>query len=364
MSASPFPRSIAIAGAWGYIGRKFLDVALARNLDITVLDPGPAPAEIDLSRVHRVPDAEAFARTRAEVFHLAVHPEHRRLDLLLDRHEPLVILNEKPMAEPGHPEACLAVLDAVAHSPAIVAYDFPELFDPLTARVLDHLASYRDLRLTHISVQRSKDRENPANPRNYKRMLPIQYQETVHCLAWILHLLSTLQGGLEPLLNRGLRIAGESSLYRPPNPEAYPRPVDGRCQFLAEIGGVAIDGLTDFTQGASWIKRRVVRGIGDGFPFEIAVSYLEGHKSLRFNGIDQPCDPLANSYEAVLATLSRWVHDHNRDTLMSGLFPHPTFARDTYQLSTALWQSCQRAQPVTFTSAQELRDYEPPSPPP
>ena len=58
-----FPASIAIAGAWGYIGRKFLDVALAqgahillagiaritcrnaRNVRVTValLAPGPIP---------------------------------------------------------------------------------------------------------------------------------------------------------------------------------------------------------------------------------------------------------------------------------------------------------------------------------
>ena len=41
--ASELPRSIAIAGAWGYIGRKFLDVALARGLTTYVHDPGPMP---------------------------------------------------------------------------------------------------------------------------------------------------------------------------------------------------------------------------------------------------------------------------------------------------------------------------------
>ena len=34
------PDSIAIAGAWGYIGRKFLDVALRQRIRTFVYDPG------------------------------------------------------------------------------------------------------------------------------------------------------------------------------------------------------------------------------------------------------------------------------------------------------------------------------------
>ena len=39
--------SIAIAGAWGYIGRKVLDAALGRGLRTYVFDPGPAPTDFD-----------------------------------------------------------------------------------------------------------------------------------------------------------------------------------------------------------------------------------------------------------------------------------------------------------------------------
>ena len=73
-----FPGSIAIAGAWGYIGRKFLDVALARGLKTFVYDPGPPPDDVDLGRLTRVADEAEFYRLEAELFHLAVHPEHRR----------------------------------------------------------------------------------------------------------------------------------------------------------------------------------------------------------------------------------------------------------------------------------------------
>src|SRR5262245_22241443 len=123
-SIPDFPASIAIAGAWGYIGRKFLDVALAEGLRTYVYDPGPAPADVDLGRLTRVTDEAAFYRTSADLFHLAVHPEHRRLDRLLQRPEPLLILNEKPMAEPGRPEECRQIIAAAAASPSITLYDF------------------------------------------------------------------------------------------------------------------------------------------------------------------------------------------------------------------------------------------------
>src|SRR5437764_3211049 len=82
------PRSIAIAGAWGYIGRKFLDVAMAHGLTTFVHDPGPIPPDIDSRRFTRIESEAEFDRLEADVFHLAVHPEHRRLAPLLGRENP------------------------------------------------------------------------------------------------------------------------------------------------------------------------------------------------------------------------------------------------------------------------------------
>ncbi len=48
------PRSIAIAGAWGYIGHKFIEAGLALGYDVFVYDPGPVPNDIDLSCITRV----------------------------------------------------------------------------------------------------------------------------------------------------------------------------------------------------------------------------------------------------------------------------------------------------------------------
>ena len=354
----PFPRSIAIAGAWGYIGRKFFDVALARNLSTYVLDPGPTPDDLPPGPWTRVDDVEAFHRLDVDLFHLAVHPEHRRVDLLLGRREPLLILNEKPMAEPSRPDHCRRIVEAVDQSPAIMLYDFPELFDPLTARIVAHLDVLDDVRIDEIFIQRSKDREDPSNRRNDKRMVPIQYQESVHCLAFALHVGAAVNGGIDRLLDGGIRVEGESSPYVPPNPEIYPHVVDGRCAFRADLGGVSVRGLTDFKRGAPWAKRRIVRGTAGDRPFEIDASYLEGAKSLRIDGVDQPCDPVSNSYEHVLATAARWARVVGRDTLMNGLYPNPRFTHLTYQLSAALWRSCLDRAEVRFDSMAELLDWD------
>ncbi len=348
------PRSIAIAGAWGYIGRKFLDVALAQGLRVYVHDPGPIPVDLDPSRFVLVTAEKDFYGLHAEFFHLALHPEHRRLDLLLERDEPLVILVEKPMALPGHPEECRQIVEAVDRSRATVFYDFPELYDPLTARVVEYLAGFRNLRITRFFVQRSKDREDPANPRNYKRMVPIQYQESVHCLAFVLHVLAAVKGSLALAMAGGIRLMARSEPYLPPNPRDYPDVVDGRCVYKAMIDDVKIEGLTDFKRGAEWAKRRVIRGIGDGRPFEIEVSFLEGQKSFRIDGLEQPCDPSANSYEHVLTTATRWAREVARDELTADTYPNPRFARMTYQLSAALWRSARDRSEVLFRSATDL----------
>ena len=209
------------------------------------------------------------------------------------------------------------------------------------------------VRLTEIYVQRSKDREDPANPRNYKRMVPIQYQETVHCFAFALYVAAAVQGGTDAVLAGGVRLTGESGPYVPPNPDAYLAPVDGRCRFQAVMGGVRVDGYTDFKRQAPWAKRRIVRGTGDGAPFEVDLSYLEGNKHLRINGVEQLCDPRANSYAHVLTTATRWTRQVGRDRLMAGLFPNPRFTYATYRLSSALWQSCHEGKEIALAPEQE-----------
>lgn len=352
------PSSIAIAGAWGYIGRKFLDVALKQGLDVSVYDPGPVPPDVDLSRVRRLDDEDAFYGLDADLFHLAVQPEHRQLDRLLARNQPLWILDEKPMAPPEDPGRCDAIVEAVDRSQCVVLYDFPELYDPLTAQILDHLASFHELKIHEIHLERSKDREDPAIPRNYKRMVPIQYQESVHCLAFVLWLLAHHHSSTEAALVDGLLLNARSEPYVPPNPELYPRPVDGRCDYTLQIGDVRVSGRTNFRRGAPWSKRRIIRGLGDGRPFEIDASYLEGCKWLRIDGEARPCDASANSYAQVLATFGRWAGGADRESLMRDLYPNPRFTRLAYRLSSAMWRSCQNRSEFRVATATDLASYD------
>jgi predicted dehydrogenase len=357
-----FPKSIAIAGAWGYIGRRFLDAALAMKLETHVFDPGKPPNDLDLGRVTRAENDEAFYRLPADLFHLALHPEHRKrpLAILLERAaagEPILVLNEKPMAPPERPGQCVETVGAIRRSGAVVLYDFPELFDPMTQRIRDFLAGFANTRITSIYVQRSKDREDPRNPRNLKRMVPIQFQESVHCLAFALQALALVRGGLEPLFAGGFSIAAQSAPYNPPNPEAYPYDVDGKVSYLLNLAGARIEGLNDFKSGAQWTKRRILHGVGDERPFVIDAEYLEGGKRLTIDGADQGFSPKANSYAAVIETAGRWYRTVPRDELLRGLYPHPEFARLAYQLSSVLWRSSRDRAPIRIDSLESLLSY-------
>jgi hypothetical protein len=225
--------SVAIAGAWGYIGRKVLDAALRRGLRTYVYDPGPPPADLEAESVTRISDEADFYKLDADLFHLALHPEARQtgLDCLLQRaqSQTLFILNEKPMVSPENPDEAPALVDSVDRSRAVMLYDFPELFDPLTHQIVAHLGRFNQFELDSMVMERSKDREDPAIARNYKRMLPIQFQESVHCLAFLIYLLATLRGGLEAILPTRISVSAKSDRYCPPNPELYPYVVDGRC---------------------------------------------------------------------------------------------------------------------------------------
>jgi hypothetical protein len=170
-------------------------------------------------------------------------------------------------------------------------------------------------------------------------MVPIQYQESVHCLAYVLFVLARLQGSLAEVFDGGLSLRAESEPYLPPNPEIYPHVVDGRCNYQLALGRVRIEGRTDFKAGAEFTKRRILRGSGDGQPLCIEADYFEGRKRLSINGIEQTVEPRANSYESVLQTFTLWRGQSSREDLLDGIYPNPAFARITYQLSGALWRA-------------------------
>jgi len=354
--------TIAIAGAWGYIGRKFTDAALALGMNVLVHDPGVPPADAPLGSVRRIEDPEEFYHSEADLFHLALHPEHRHLalDILLDRArvEPLPILNEKPMAQPERPGDCAALTHAVADAGAVMLFDFPELFDPLTLEILDFIGQFNEVSIDSICVQRSKDREDRDNPRNRKRMVHIQYQESVHCIAFALNLLARARGDIEAVLAQGVSAEATSEPYDPPNPDEYAYVVDGRCDYCIALGASTLKGTTNFKRHASFEKTRLITGRGDGRAFTIEADYLEGAKYLRIDGRDCECDPAGSSYEGVLGTMDLWLGQSRPEEIMGGLYPTPDFTRLTYQLSSLVWRSCYEGGKLGVGSSNDLLDFE------
>lgn len=350
--------SLAIAGAWGYIGRKFVDAGLSLGLDVSVLDPGPAPLDVDLDQLRRFTD-DSFYQQPVDLYHLALHPEHRQdaLRWLLQRGtaEPIAILNEKPMATPECPQDAVDLIASLDGTQVTMWFDFPELFDPLTAAIVSFLDRFDEVQIDEVRIQRSKDREDPDNRRNDKRMVPIQYQETVHCLAWLLAILGLHKGGADAVLDGGVTIAARARPYSPPNPDAYDYVVDGRVDYELSLGQTAVTGCTDFTRGASWAKARWLKGQADGKPFDIEVDYLEGAKRLRIDGVDQPIDPSASSYEGALRTVGRWLADPSAPRLCE---PTCAFTQLTYQLSSLLWRCSFDGQPRRIADSDGVRSFD------
>ncbi len=337
--------SIAIAGAWGYIGRRFLEAAAAMGLRVYVHDPLAPPPDLCLGNVTVIEDESAFYQLPVDLFHLALHPQHRRpaLQRLLERTrlgEEVVVLCEKPVALPETPDECDDVLRLASEDGLRLFYDFPELFDPLLHQIVEFLGTFREVRIREMWLLRSKDREDPANPRNHKVMVPIQYQETVHCIAFMLDMVSRFHGGILKPWNACLTVSGESERYNPPNPKCYPRPVDGRCVGEIQVGGVTVHIQTDFKRGAPFTKRRRIVGDADGAPFEVDAEFLEGHKRLRLNGIDQAVAPDANSYTSVLDRLWSWRNSLSPAEFDAGVYPNARMACTAYLVSALLWEAC------------------------
>jgi hypothetical protein len=121
---------------------------------------------------------------------------------------------------------------------------------------------------------------------------------------------------------------------------------------------LTVDGCTNFKRGASWSKRRLLRGIADGQPLVIEADYLEGKKYLRINGVDQGWDPCASSYGAILSTLDLWRATVPTESLLRGLYPNPRLAWLVFQLSGALWRSSHDGRRVEIPGLEALSDFD------
>jgi predicted dehydrogenase len=251
-------------------------------------DPGPRPADFSYSdRLQMIACEQQFYELDADLFHIATHPEVRQgVYRLLDRGRHLNI--EKPMAHPAHPDECSRLRAAARASHGTVLFDFVEVFNPRTLQIraiLAEMKKHSDCRITRISCERSKDREDTQNLRNRKIMVPIQYQESAHCLALLLFVLGR-PSSFEEAFPHGMTGAAMSAPYDPPNPEDYRYGVvDGKIAGELRVDGLAIGIHTDFKRrGAGPFKRFRIKGFAGGHDFQIESIYDGRGERILFDG--------------------------------------------------------------------------------
>ncbi len=347
---------MAIAGIHGYIGQLIYNAALELGVPrIYGFDPGHKPADFSYSdRLKMISREDQFYELDADLFHIATHPEIRQgVYRLLDRGRHINI--EKPMAHPAHPDECCRLRTAARGSPGTVLFDFVEVFNPRTLQIramLAQLKEHADFRITRVHCERSKDREDTRNLRNRKIMVPIQYQETAHCLALMLFAMN-LSSSFEEAFPDGLTIAALSAPYDPPNPEDYRfGVVDGKVAGEIRVDGLTIGIHTDFKRrGAGPCKRFSVEGIAGRRDFLIEAIYDGWGERILFNSkIAAPCGAASRHHDIVRQS---WYWHRNPPATLR---PDADFAWLVFGLSAALWASCHEGREIRIESEDDLRD--------
>jgi predicted dehydrogenase len=354
--AGPVPASIAIAGIYGYIGQLIYRAAVDAGVPkIFGFDPGPKPAGFRYSgRLTMLRLEEAFYELDADLFHIATHPDRRQgVYRLLERGRHVTI--EKPMAHPAHPAECQRLSEAARHSEATVLFDFVELFNPHSFQIRDmlrQLAGYRDYRITQVRCERSKDREDPLNPRNRKVIVPIQYQETAHCLAMLLFVTDRCASFAEAF-PEGMTVAATSAPYDPPNPEDYRYGVvDGKVTGEISVGDMTVSICTDFKRrGGVPFKCFSIEGVASRRAFRIESIFDGTREQVLFDGKVVASAGPGTRHQDIIRQAWRWHRE--RSTCPR---PDADFASLVFGLSAALWASCHQGREVRIDTEAELQD--------
>jgi hypothetical protein len=351
------PSSIAIAGIHGYIGsliyRAALDLQIPR---IYGLDPGPLPDGFPTSdRLVMMEDEAAFYEAPADLFHIATHPEMRSGVYHLLRRDARITV-EKPMTHPAYPDESCRVRAAARQSNASLLFDFVEAFSQsslLLCCILRQLERDAGFRIRRIHCERGKDREDARNPRNYKVIVPIQYQETAHCLALALLALGG-RSSFARTFPKGISVTALSAPYEPPNPEAYFfGPVDGKV-----VANIAADGLnilleTDFKRRHSApFKRFAVTGDADGRSITIEAVFDGCSEKVIVDGRMLAATTSRGRHQEII--LNAWRHHSGRAG--DEVRPDAEFAWLVFGLSAALWTSCQQGQVLHVKTEDDLRE--------
>lgn len=354
--AEAVPSSIAIAGIHGYIGKLIYTAALELGVPrIYGFDPGPRPTDFCYSdRLQMIPHEAGFYELDADLFHIATHPDVRHgVYRLLDRGRHINI--EKPMAHPAHPNECCRLRAAARSSSGTVLFDFVEAFNQRTFQmraILDRLKRCADFRIDRIYCERSKDREDTQNLRNRKIMVPIQYQETAHCLALLLIILDRTSC-FDRIFRNGMTITALSAPYDPPNPEDYHYGlVDGKVAGEILADGITIGIHTDFKRkGARPFKRFRIEGSADNCGFLIEAIYDGSDERVLFNGkVVAPCIGVSRHHDIITQSW-RWHRNPG-----NALRPDADFAWLVFGLSAALWMSCHEGREIRIASEDDLQE--------
>ena len=188
-------------------------------------------------------------------------------------------------------------------------------------------------------------------------MVHIQYQESVHCLAFVLNLLGKLNGGLEPVFRSGLSVNAQAQPYQPPNTQAYPYVVDGKCVFHLQLGATKITGRTDFKRGGPGRnagQSRVWRMDNLSRSKQISWKEKSGFRSISNHKTASTVTRMRKSLNAAKDGRSR-LHVTKSCVEYS---PIPISRGVSYQLSSVLWRSSWQKAPVELDSLDALMQFE------
>ena len=355
-ATGPVPASLAIAGIYGYIGQLIYNAAVDAGVPkIFGFDPGPRPASFRYSdRLTMIPREEQFYELDADLFHIATHPDRRQgVYRLIERGRHVTI--EKPMAHPAHPTECRRLSEAARHSKATVLFDFVEVFNPHSIQIRDmlrRLASHSDFRINQVHCERSKDREDPRNPRNRKVIVPIQYQETAHCLAMLLFV-TDRSASFPAAFPQGMTVAAASAPYDPPNPEDYRYGVvDGKVTGEIRAGDMTVSICTDFKRrGGAPFKRFSIEGVSDGRAFRIESVFDGTREQVLLNGKVVASVGPASRHRTSSGRAGAGIASRS-----TGLRPDAGFASLVFGLSAALWASCHEGRELRIDTEADLRE--------
>ena len=234
-------------------------------------------------------------------------------------------------------------------------FDFVEVFNPHSFQIrgmLRRLAGYRDFRITQVRCERSKDREDPRNPRNRKVIVPIQYQETAHCLAMLLFV-TDRRASFAEAFPQGMTVAASSAPYDPPNPEDYRYGVvDGKVTGEIRAGGMTVSICTDFKRrGGCRSSASASRVSPTGVPSASSSIFDGTRERVLLNGKVVASAGAGNRHQDIIRQAWRWHREQS-----TGRRPDADFAWLVFGLSSALWASCHQGHEMRIDSEAELQE--------